>query len=112
VVDANPLSDAVNHTTRAWIVRIKTYTQTKVISEELDSQNLERSAHIIKGLRKQGWNDLIKKRFDSVISAVIVAYADDMLSRTLPPPPSSLEDVIAIDREARVRAREAMEPVR
>ncbi|WP_068074442.1 1-deoxy-D-xylulose-5-phosphate reductoisomerase [Novosphingobium lentum] len=40
----------------------------------------------------------------------IVAYADDVLSRALPSPPTSLEEVIAVDREARILAREAMEP--
>lgn len=40
----------------------------------------------------------------------IVAYAENVLSRGLPPAPASLDEVIAIDSEARARAREAMEP--
>lgn len=42
----------------------------------------------------------------------IVQCAQDVLSAALPPPPASLEEVIAVDREARIRAREVMEPVR
>ena len=42
----------------------------------------------------------------------IVQCAQDVLARGLPPAPASLEDVIAIDAEARARARELMEPVR
>lgn len=41
----------------------------------------------------------------------IVQCAQDVLEAGLPPPPASLEDVIAVDREARIRARERMEPV-
>ncbi|WP_338466353.1 1-deoxy-D-xylulose-5-phosphate reductoisomerase [Novosphingobium sp. ZN18A2] len=40
----------------------------------------------------------------------IVAYAEDILSRRLPPAPASLDEVIAVDRDARAMAREAMEP--
>jgi hypothetical protein len=32
-----------------------------------------------------------------------------MLARPLPPPPASLEDVLAVDRETRTRAREQLE---
>lgn len=42
----------------------------------------------------------------------IVQCAQDVLARGLPPAPTSLDDVIAVDAEARVRARELMEPVR
>ncbi len=42
----------------------------------------------------------------------IVQCADSVLSRGLPPPPASLDEVIAVDFEARIRARETMEPVR
>ncbi|MDT0507568.1 1-deoxy-D-xylulose-5-phosphate reductoisomerase [Novosphingobium sp. MMS21-SN21R] len=42
----------------------------------------------------------------------IVQSVEDVLSRGLAPAPTCLEDVIAIDAEARVRARELMEPVR
>lgn len=42
----------------------------------------------------------------------IVAFAEDVLMQNLPPPPTSLDDVIAIDRAARARAHEIMEPVR
>ncbi|WP_225008214.1 1-deoxy-D-xylulose-5-phosphate reductoisomerase [Novosphingobium percolationis] len=42
----------------------------------------------------------------------IVQCADSVLSRGLPPPPASLDEVIAVDLEARIRARETMEPVR
>lgn len=42
----------------------------------------------------------------------IVQCAEDVLSRGVPPAPASLDDVVAIDREARIRARETMEPVR
>ncbi|BEV01758.1 1-deoxy-D-xylulose-5-phosphate reductoisomerase [Novosphingobium olei] len=42
----------------------------------------------------------------------IVQCAEDVLSRGLPPAPASLDEVVAIDREARIRARETMEPVR
>ena len=42
----------------------------------------------------------------------IVQSVEDVLSRGLAPAPSCLEDVIAIDAEARARARELMEPVR
>ncbi|MCY1671259.1 1-deoxy-D-xylulose-5-phosphate reductoisomerase [Novosphingobium sp. SL115] len=42
----------------------------------------------------------------------IVQCAQDVLARGLPPAPASLQDVIAIDAEARARARELMEPVR
>jgi 1-deoxy-D-xylulose-5-phosphate reductoisomerase len=40
----------------------------------------------------------------------IVQCAEDVLARGLPPSPGSLDDVIAVDREARIRARETMEP--
>ncbi|MCW1384729.1 1-deoxy-D-xylulose-5-phosphate reductoisomerase [Novosphingobium sp. KCTC 2891] len=42
----------------------------------------------------------------------IVQCAEEVLARGLPPPPTSLDEVIAVDREARVRARETMEPAR
>jgi 1-deoxy-D-xylulose-5-phosphate reductoisomerase len=42
----------------------------------------------------------------------IVQCAETMLSRTLPPPPASLDDVIAVDEESRIRALELMEPLR
>lgn len=42
----------------------------------------------------------------------IVACAQDVLARAPAPAPACLEDVIAIDAEARARAREVMEPVR
>ncbi|MFM2371459.1 MAG: hypothetical protein RIS85_1181 [Pseudomonadota bacterium] len=42
----------------------------------------------------------------------IVQCAQDVLARGLPSTPTSLDDVIAVDAEARVRARELMEPVR
>ena len=42
----------------------------------------------------------------------IVQCAHDVLSRGLPPAPASLDDVVAVDAEARIRARETMEPVR
>jgi 1-deoxy-D-xylulose-5-phosphate reductoisomerase len=42
----------------------------------------------------------------------IVQCAEHVLGACPLPPPASLEEVIAVDREARVRAREAMEPVR
>lgn len=38
----------------------------------------------------------------------IVQCVDEVLSRGLPPPPASLDDVIAVDRDARVRAHEMM----
>jgi 1-deoxy-D-xylulose-5-phosphate reductoisomerase len=41
----------------------------------------------------------------------IVAYAENVLGQGVPPPPTTLEEVMAVDREARIRAREAMEPV-
>jgi 1-deoxy-D-xylulose-5-phosphate reductoisomerase len=40
----------------------------------------------------------------------IVACAQDVLARGLPPAPACLDDVMAVDREARVRARQTMEP--
>ena len=42
----------------------------------------------------------------------IVPWCEEVLARGLPPAPASLDEVIAVDREARVRAREMMEPVR
>ena len=42
----------------------------------------------------------------------IVQCAEAVLSRGLPQPPASLDEVIAVDREARARAQECMEPVR
>ncbi len=42
----------------------------------------------------------------------IVQCAEDVLARNLPPPPQSLDDVMAVDKEARIRARETMEPAR
>ncbi|MBA4353365.1 MAG: 1-deoxy-D-xylulose-5-phosphate reductoisomerase [Novosphingobium sp.] len=42
----------------------------------------------------------------------IVQSVEDVLAHGLAPAPSCLEDVIAIDAEARARARELMEPVR
>lgn len=42
----------------------------------------------------------------------IVQSVEDVLSHGLAPAPSCLDDVIAIDAEARVRARELMEPAR
>lgn len=42
----------------------------------------------------------------------IVQSVEDVLSLGLAPAPSCLDDVIAIDAEARARARELMEPVR
>jgi 1-deoxy-D-xylulose-5-phosphate reductoisomerase len=42
----------------------------------------------------------------------IVQCAEHVLESCPLPPPASLDEVIAVDREARVRAREAMEPVR
>ncbi|WP_226017861.1 1-deoxy-D-xylulose-5-phosphate reductoisomerase [Novosphingobium sp. FKTRR1] len=42
----------------------------------------------------------------------IVQCAQDVLGCMSPPPPASLDEVIAVDREARIRARETMEPVR
>lgn len=39
----------------------------------------------------------------------IAALVARMLARPLPPPPSSLEDVLAVDRETRARAREQLE---
>ena len=42
----------------------------------------------------------------------IVQCAEEVLARGLPSPPTSLDEVIAVDREARARAHECMEPVR
>ncbi|EGD57711.1 1-deoxy-D-xylulose 5-phosphate reductoisomerase [Novosphingobium nitrogenifigens DSM 19370] len=42
----------------------------------------------------------------------IVQCCEDVLACGLPTPPQNLDEVIAVDREARIRAREAMEPVR
>lgn len=42
----------------------------------------------------------------------IVPWCEEVLARCLPSPPTSLDEVIAVDREARLRAREMMEPVR
>jgi 1-deoxy-D-xylulose-5-phosphate reductoisomerase len=42
----------------------------------------------------------------------IVACVEEVLARGLPVAPVTLEDVIAVDREARLRAQECMEPVR
>jgi 1-deoxy-D-xylulose-5-phosphate reductoisomerase len=42
----------------------------------------------------------------------IVQSVEDVLSRNAMPAPTCLDDVIAIDAEARARARELMEPVR
>lgn len=42
----------------------------------------------------------------------IVQSVEDVLSRNAMPAPACLDDVIAIDAEARARARELMEPVR
>lgn len=42
----------------------------------------------------------------------IVAFAEEVLMQNLPPAPASLDDVIAVDRDARARAHEIMEPVR
>ena len=42
----------------------------------------------------------------------IVQCAQNVLDACPLPPPASLDEVIAVDREARVRAHEAMEPVR
>jgi len=42
----------------------------------------------------------------------IVQCAETMLARGVPPPPSSLDDVIAVDGESRIRALEMMEPLR
>ncbi len=42
----------------------------------------------------------------------IVQSVEDVLARGFAPAPTCLEDVIAIDAEARARARELMEPVR
>lgn len=42
----------------------------------------------------------------------IVAFAEDVLACGLPPALSTLDDVIAADREARIRAQELMERVR
>lgn len=39
----------------------------------------------------------------------IVSCAETVLARGLPMPPASLDEVIAVDREARIRARETME---
>jgi 1-deoxy-D-xylulose-5-phosphate reductoisomerase len=39
----------------------------------------------------------------------IAALVARMLDRPLPPPPASLEDVLAIDAETRARAREQLE---
>jgi 1-deoxy-D-xylulose-5-phosphate reductoisomerase len=39
----------------------------------------------------------------------IAALVARMLARPLPPPPASLEDVLAVDRETRTRAREQLE---
>ena len=41
----------------------------------------------------------------------IVQCAEDVLARGLPSAPASLEEVIAVDREARIRAAEMMETV-
>ena len=41
----------------------------------------------------------------------IVQCAETVLARGLPMPPASLDEVIAVDREARIRARETMESV-
>jgi 1-deoxy-D-xylulose-5-phosphate reductoisomerase len=41
----------------------------------------------------------------------IVQCAEDVLARGLPKAPASLEEVIAVDREARIRAAETMETV-
>jgi 1-deoxy-D-xylulose-5-phosphate reductoisomerase len=40
----------------------------------------------------------------------IARYVEDVLSRYAPPPPTSIDDVFAVDREARERARALMEP--
>jgi 1-deoxy-D-xylulose-5-phosphate reductoisomerase len=40
----------------------------------------------------------------------IAAMVEDVLSRYAPPPPASLLDVHAVDREARVHAKALMEP--
>ncbi len=42
----------------------------------------------------------------------IVQCAEAMLARGVPPPPASLDDVIAVDGESRIRALELMEPLR
>jgi len=39
----------------------------------------------------------------------IVGYAADVLDKGTPPPPASLDEVIAVDGEARIRARELIE---
>ena len=39
----------------------------------------------------------------------IAVLVERMLARPLPPPPTSLEDVLAVDRETRARAREHLE---
>lgn len=41
----------------------------------------------------------------------IVQSAEDVLARGLPRPPASLEEVIAVDRETRIRAAEMMEAI-
>lgn len=40
----------------------------------------------------------------------IATYVDDVLARYAPPPPVTLEDVFAVDAEARAKARALMEP--
>ena len=40
----------------------------------------------------------------------IARYVEDVLSRYAPLPPTSIDDVFAVDREARERARALMEP--
>lgn len=42
----------------------------------------------------------------------IVAFAEEVLAQGVPPALSNLDDVIAVDREARIRAQELMERVR
>jgi 1-deoxy-D-xylulose-5-phosphate reductoisomerase len=42
----------------------------------------------------------------------IVACSQAALDAGVPAPPTSLDEVLAVDREARIRAREALEPVR
>ncbi|MFX8418143.1 1-deoxy-D-xylulose-5-phosphate reductoisomerase, partial [Acinetobacter baumannii] len=42
----------------------------------------------------------------------IVQCVANVLACSPVPPPASLDEVIAVDREARIRAREVLEPVR
>jgi DNA polymerase elongation subunit (family B) len=60
-VNANPLCDPVNYATRTGTVRIQPYAQAQVIPKKLRAENLERCADVIRDIRKQRRNYLVKK---------------------------------------------------